>query len=614
MNERLAAEVEAARADVQAGGQGAARALHSLRAAAAVEGDEDLARQLTRLEELLPDPSRYREALRAVYPDPVRGGPLPARPGPGVTVREASAPPPPQVQEAQSVRIDVRKLDALLALAGELTTARLQLADRLARVRSGPDDAAWREVRRSETSLAALTDSLVREVLAARLQPALPYLQSFEPAVRDAARQAGKRARLELGRAQVDLDRHTMDRLRAPLLHLIRNAVDHGLQGPAERVLAGRDEVGRVTLDAVSRGGHVEVTVADDGHGIDLAGVRQAAVRRGLLPDDADPAPEELTELLFAPGFSSREEVTDLSGRGVGLDVVRTQARALGGDVTLQTGPDGTLVRLQVPLTLATTRVVVVRSGAWTLALPITWVERAGRAGPPESLEGRPVVRVGSALVPAASLARLMGDASPAVEGAYLLLRQGSGRLALLVQSLLDEQEIVIKPLGWPLAGSPYLEGAAILPSGAVVPVLNVSSLLARSVGVQTLSPAPEAVRRRVLVVDDTAVTRQLLCQILEGAGLEVQSADDGLEALEVLRSTPVDLLLTDVEMPRMSGLELARAVRADTQLSALPVVLLTSLARPDERQAGADAGADAYLVKGEFTQDVLLQTVERLL
>ncbi|MGM9322906.1 hybrid sensor histidine kinase/response regulator, partial [Deinococcus aquaticus] len=537
-------------------------------------------------------------------------------PSPPAAAPVTTAPAPED--DAQFVRIDVRKLDALLALAGELTGARLQLQERLAQARTSQEAGAWRSVQVSQNTLQTLTDDLAREVLAARLQPARPFLLGFERALRDAARQSGKRARLVVGAAAVEFDRHTMDRLRAPLLHLIRNAADHGLEGTREREAAGKSPVGTVRLDAYSAGGRVEVTVTDDGSGVNFTAVREAAARRGVLPADGEVDPDALTELLFTPGFSSREQVTDLSGRGVGLDVVRTQARQLGGDVTLRSGPQGTAVTLRVPLTLATTRVAVVRCGEQLLALPVTWVDRAGRAGPLQTLEGRRVLRVADQTVAAAPLSSLLDlpAGAAAGPGAYLLVRQGARRLALLVDELVGEQEIVIKPLRWPLQDAPHLEGAAILPSGQVVPVLNVLALNERLLHLRAepAGPAASVPAPRVLLAEDTAVTRQLITQILQQGGFEVTAVANGALALEALRAQLPDLLLTDLEMPELSGLELVRWVRSDPVTANLPVVVLTSLDRPGDRAAGADAGADAYLVKGEFSQDALLQTVRRLL
>jgi two-component system, chemotaxis family, sensor kinase CheA len=635
----LRGEWLALRADLRAGGEAAARALHSLRAAAAVENDPALADAADRAERQLTAgaggdwETLLRELgllelgpLESAPPQP--GAPLPpAAPEPSPETPRPAAPDPAGSgapdDDAAFVSMDVRKLDALLALAGELTGARLQLQERLAQARASQDAGAWRSVQASQHALKTLTDDLAREVLAARLQPARPFLLGFERALRDAARQAGKRARLVVGASAVELDRHTMERLRAPLLHLIRNAADHGLEDPATRAAAGKSPVGTVRLDAYNAGGQVEVTVADDGSGVNFAAVLDSAARRGVtLPDggalaDGGPDLDALTELLFTPGFSSREQVTDLSGRGVGLDVVRTQARQLGGDVTLLSSPQGTAVTLRVPLTLATTRVAVVRCGEQLLAVPVIWVERAGRAGPLLTLEGRRVVRVGDQTVPAAPLLTLL-DAAPDAAGepgTFLLVRQGTQRLALLVDALVGEQEIVIKPLRWPLQGAPHLEGAAILPSGQVVPVLNVRALHLPA----TRAPAgvPEAAvpaAPRVLLAEDTAVTRQLLAQILQQGGFEVLAVPDGAQALAALRAQPPDLLLTDVEMPELGGLELVRRVRADPRTADLPVVLLTSLGAPGDRAAGAEAGADAYLVKGEFSQEALLHTVRRLL
>ncbi|MDR6218008.1 response regulator [Deinococcus soli (ex Cha et al. 2016)] len=583
----LRAELRAAQPDLGAGGPAAARALHSLHAAAAAAGDEGLRAALRAAQAAAATaaPDALRDELRLL----------------GLLTDAPTSPEPPA-----TVRVDVRKLDALLALAGELTSARLQLNERLGRARSG-ERGAWRAVRAAQQTLATLTDDLAREVLAARLEPARPFLQSFERAARDAARQAGKRARLHVDAADAELDRHAMDRLRSPLLHLIRNAVDHGIDPPGARAARGADDTGTVTLSAFSAAGQVTVTVRDDGPGVNYAEVARAA---GRPHDPGDPAAEaELTELLFTPGFSSRQEVTDLSGRGVGLDVVRTQARALGGDVTLRSGPQGTTVTVQFPLTLATTRVAVVRVAGQLLGVPVRWVDRAGRARV-QLHEGRPAVRIGERVVPAASLAAAL-NLGPARDGAYLLVRQGEASLALLVDALIGEEELVIKPLAFPLAGAPHLEGAAQLPDGQIVPVLNVRALRPAAT-----SRVPDAPLRapRVLLAEDTAVTRQLLRGILTGAGFDVTAVENGALAWEAAQRAAPDLLLTDVEMPQLGGLDLTRQVRAHPQLQHLPVVLLTSLGHPEDRERGAEAGADAYLVKGDFDEAALVATLRRLL
>lgn len=585
----LRAELRAAQPELAAGGPAAARALHSLHAAAAAAGDEPMRAALRAAQALAaasPAPEALRDDLRRL----------------GLLQPDT----PPSSEPPATVRVDVRKLDALLTLAGELTSARLQLNERLDRARSGARG-AWRDVRTAQQTLATLTDDLAREVLAARLEPARPFLQSFERAARDAARQAGKRARLHVEAADAELDRHAMDRLRSPLLHLIRNAVDHGIDAPEARAARGLDDTGTVTLSAFSAAGQVSVTVHDDGPGVQYAEVARAAARPY---DPGDPAAEaELTELLFTPGFSSRQEVTDLSGRGVGLDVVRTQARALGGDVTLRSGPQGTTVTVQFPLTLATTRVAVVRAAGHLLGVPVRWVDRAGRAQV-QSHEGRPAVRIGERVVPAASLGAALG-LGPARDGAYLLVRQGEASLALLVDAMIGEEELVIKPLAFPLAGAPHLEGAAQRPDGQIVPVLNVRAL--RPAAAHAPPDAPLRAPR-VLLAEDTAVTRQLLRGILTSAGFEVTAVENGALAWEAAQRAAPDLLLTDVEMPQLGGLDLTRQVRAHPQLQHLPVVLLTSLGHPGDRERGAEAGADAYLVKGDFDEAALVATLRRLL
>jgi two-component system, chemotaxis family, sensor kinase CheA len=371
--------------------------------------------------------------------------------------------------------------------------------------------------------------------------------------------------------------------------------------------------------------------VADDGAGIDLARVRAKALERGLLTaEGADQADDrDVLDLVFRSGFSTAAEVTGLSGRGVGLDVVREHVERLGGIITLDTEAGrGTRFRLELPLTVATTLCLLVGAAGRPFGLPVTSVVRIERARAEDMgwVGGNRVVPVDGRPVPLVPAAALLGLQPQAGSGASTVVVVGSAerRTALAVESLLGVQEVVIKPLPWPFAGVGGTAGAATLASGDVVMILNAADLTrpgyAGEPGRAATGPAPApldtapAEQATVLVVDDSAVTRTLEKSILEAAGYRVRVAADGAAALDLLGREPCDLVVTDIEMPRLDGFSLTERVRADDRLRDLPVVLVTSLDSEDDRRRGVEVGADAYIVKGAFDQDRLLETIRRLI
>jgi two-component system chemotaxis sensor kinase CheA len=411
-----------------------------------------------------------------------------------------------------------------------------------------------------------------------------------------------------------------------PLLHLVRNAVDHGLERPAERVAAGKAPQGFVEVSAEAAGGEVRVVVSDDGRGMDPRRLRERAVRLGLLDAAAAAlmSDSEALELIFTPGFSTAETVTEISGRGVGMDVARSNIAELGGQVRVESQLGaGTRIVLTLPLTLVTTRVLLVRSGGGNFALPAsscqgtTWVRRAEL----RSLEGQPtIVREGRTMAVVA-LSDLLGLESPwpltAAERAPAVVAGSAKRpIALLLDALLDEREAVVKPLGTILARQRSYGGAVQLGDGSLVLLLNPLLLnqggrLASAPAAPTRSPRG---RRRLLVVDDSFTTRELIRSILQSAGYEVAAAVDGADGLEKLRGAAADLVVSDVEMPRLDGFQLAAAIRDGQAGREVPVVLITSLASDEHRRRGLEAGASAYIVKSQFNQESLLDVVRQLL
>jgi two-component system chemotaxis sensor kinase CheA len=413
---------------------------------------------------------------------------------------------------------------------------------------------------------------------------------------------------------------------------MLRNAVDHGVEAPHEREAGGKPARAVVTL-AVSQldANRVQIMLADDGRGIVSRHVVEAALRRGALsPDQAAVlTEEEALALIFRTDVSTGAEVTRLSGRGLGLAIVQENARRLGGDVRVQSVPGkGSTFSIQLPAIRATFRGILCEVAGQLLLLPVTDVERVARVRREDirSVEGRETILVGTRSVALVRLADVLGLAArpaaslAAVDMQVVLAGAGDDAVAFAVDAVVDEQEVLVKPLRKPLVRVRNVAAAAVLGSGKVVPILHVGDLLrsARHVPPATAAAGGAGmalpVRRHVLVAEDSITSRMLLKTVLESAGYTVKTAVDGLEAFAMLRSEPFDLLVSDVEMPRLGGFDLTARVRADKLLGELPVVLVTALSSREDRERGIDVGANAYIVKGSFDQDTLVEAVRRLI
>ena len=509
----------------------------------------------------------------------------------------------------------IRRAERALGAVGENLTRLERDIDRLASV-------VAKGGRRLDRA-AKLVDDEVRRV---RMLPFAEACQGLERSVRDIARSNNKKADLLIQGGDVELDRSVLEGLKDPLGHLVRNAVDHGIEKPAERVRSGKPERGRVTVSASLRGSHVEVVVEDDGKGLDRDAIRRQARKQGIPepPDDRD-----LTSLIFLAGFSTASIVTNISGRGVGLDVVKNRLESLHGTIDVATSiGNGTKFTLAAPLTLTTLRAILFSAGRGLFALASTNVIKLVRVDPADirMIQGRETLAIGGALWPVAPLALALGMNSSEVDRTTgkrpgLIVAAGERRMAFLVDELIAEQEIVVKSLGSRIRRTRHLSGATILPSGRIALVLNAAGLV-KSVPPATISSRiagsgvdPSArKRKRVLVVDDSVTTRTLEKTILESEGYEVVTAVDGVEGLRMLEEKGADLLLCDVDMPRMDGFELTRAVRDSHRFARLPVVLFTSLAEDRDRARGVEVGADAYIVKGGFEQQDLIETIKRFI
>jgi two-component system chemotaxis sensor kinase CheA len=577
--------------------------------------------------------------------------PLPAAPEAGPEGAGTNRNPDGSMGAAFSVlKVPTQKLDELLNLTGELLVShqrlkrRSDLADQILEDleeclhRREPSGSAVEPVVRSLQALAqglkedesrqdSLLGSLELAVRRTRLVPLGGLFDQVPKWVRDLSRRTGKAVMLRVQGAGIEVDKRILEGLKDPLLHLVQNAVDHGIETPEERRQCGKAEAGLIQIAAEGGGDRVVVSVQDDGRGVDPKAIRSQLVEIGRL--DAAHAEglnqEILFRQLFLPGFTTRRQVGELSGRGVGLDVVRTLVEELKGSVHLDSELGrGTKVELSLPLSLATTRVLLAGVQGMRLAIPASSVQRCVDIDPLERLhvEGRDCLMVDGVPVLLASLGRLVGAPVAKTEPsrqAIVLFHLGEW-IALSVDTLLGEQEVIQKALDPRLAHLVQFSGAALLGDGTLCLVLNPSEIIARSQRLVRLADgvpeplAPPPAKRSVLLADDSLTTRIQLRRILESAGLEVTLAVDGLDAWSKLASKNFDALVSDVDMPGLDGLGLTMRVRGEARTSKLPVVLVTTLSSPEQQRRGMESGANAYIHKGRFDQNELLETLERLL
>lgn len=653
------------------------------------QGDDAAA--LVRLQEAC---RRYAAEASGVPPEPVATPPAPAPAGalqpvalppePAVLRADPDSARDTERAPEETIRVPIRKLDSLMAQIGELLIARIRNDDRSTAIRdlqreleealkdwgrlkdverqlvhaTGRTERTLRAKRqdlvdRTETHLKSLghrtsalsqdfsrdamhvsilTDNLQQDIKLARMLPVATILDGFHRLVRDVARREEKHAILELVGTDTEVDKRVLELIKDPLMHILRNAVSHGIEPPDERLRLGKPAAGTIVVRTAQVGAQIRIEVSDDGRGIDVARVLERAIDLGLVdPAQArNLAHRDILEFVFHSGLSTREAVSDVSGRGVGMDVVRENIQRVQGQISLATMPGrGSTITITLPLTLSTTKSLLVGVAGELYALPITAVERILRIVPAdiESIEDTPALLVGGAPVAIARLSDLLGvedvDAPPDdVKLPVVVLNVDQKRLGIVVDSLVDEQEMVVKPLGKQLLRVRNVAGGTVVGSGAVILVLNPIDLISSAVPrastpgslIEHRDTAQPSERRRVMIVEDSITTRTLEKNILETAGYEVVACKDGTEAMAYLRSGTCDAVISDIDMPRMNGFDLVEAIRQIERLRDLPVLLVTSLGSDEDRRRGMQAGANAYIVKSDFEQGRFLQMLDALL
>jgi two-component system chemotaxis sensor kinase CheA len=553
-----------------------------------------------------------------------------------------------------SIKVNASRFDELMNFSGELMISRARMEERHARLeqlaemlekeaaRQGhrEDDGLATVVRKARSlvqlnvrdmmDFGNLADGITDAMKKVRMVSLGLTEREWREVIRKAAHTADKEVVVSISTGTIELDKRVLDELRDPMMHLLRNAVDHGIESRIERLEAGKPESGRIEIEASVQGAMVQIQVRDDGAGIDLAKIRKVAIDSGLVDrNDIDLLEDDaLYDFLFHPGFTTAREVSALSGRGVGLDVVRTRIEAFGGQVRVYSPPGnrGTTFVISVPLSVLSTVGLYVGSGNTTYALPLDYVLRTVRVreGEIAQMDGQPVLtQAGFDPIRLARLSDLVKMPGEPLEkpDKVIVLSRSNLLLGVMVDHIEGHYEFVTQSMPWNLIHSPGINGASPRPDGSVVVVLDVPYLFDQACTVtkksvlKSVRPSLTSSRtKRVLVVDDSLTSRTLEKNILLEAGYQVDVAADGEAGWKRLKQESYDLLVSDVDMPRLNGFELTRHVRSEKQLRDLPVILVTCKNKPEDRAAGAAAGADEFVVKGTFDQQSLLEIISKYL
>ena len=601
---------------------------------------------------------------------------------PAPPAEDADSAPSSEPYEIETIRVEATKLDTLMTQAGELAVTKRRITrrtDDLDKIllfwedwgrdclinrltlddqqisQEGESLSALQSLQQStedhleqlgnllkqlranasedSNQLENLSDDLESNILKLRQLPLSSLFSLFPRMVRDMAKHQGKTINLVVEGGETQADKRILEEMKAPLTHLIRNAIDHGIEAPSERIAMGKPATATISLKAHQRGSRIDIEVVDDGRGLSLESIKRTALRRGLY-NEADlekMSVQQIQRLIFTPGFSTRTNVTEISGRGVGLDVVRVNVERLKGDIQVDSSPgQGCTFRFTLSTSLATASAVIVAVNQTSYAIPIEFVDVMMRVDRQDifSLEGQPTITFQEQPLSIVWLSDLLdmpvsvaAQPIPRIQQSIrcVVLKVGLERLGIFVDELIDQQDIVLKPHSQLLKRVRNISGATILGSGEVCMVLSPQDLI-RSAGGQEMEPLlvdwePSHVQSKVLLVEDSIPIRTQVRRILEGVGYQVTTAVDGLDGLDKLQQEgPFDAVVSDVEMPNLDGLGLTTQIRENTKYENLPIVLVTTLAQDEDKQRGHDAGASAYITKGDFDQSLLIDTLRRLI
>jgi two-component system chemotaxis sensor kinase CheA len=485
-------------------------------------------------------------------------------------------------------------------------------------------------MRISVNELSILSNTLQDEIRMLRLVPADILLCTLPRYVRDLSRELNKNIQLKLIGADVKIDEMMLEGLKDPIIHLLRNAVDHGIELSETRVKHGKSEIAQITIEVKEEGEQVIIVITDDGLGIDVKNIASILKAKKIIPENeiALLNEDELIEYIFHPGFSTKDIITTVSGRGVGLDVVKSNITELKGQVKVSTAiGKGTTFTLIVPLTLASERGLLVNCATQTFVIPVSTVERVLAISEQDIVQvsGTQAITVDKSTIPLRSLANVLNLNNTnkifSKKMNIVILRKGSQKVAMIVDDIIGEREIVIKSFNSPFSRVHFVAGGTLLDSNTVIIVLNQNDIIKAALGNVDYSPIEvQNINKKILkkshilVVDDSITTRTLEKNILENKDYEVTVAVNGKDAWDLLQKQKFSLLITDVVMPIMDGFTLTDHVKKNENLRNMPVIIVTSLGSDEEKRRGIEVGADAYIVKNEFESGVLLDIVAQLI
>lgn len=490
-------------------------------------------------------------------------------------------------------------------------------------------------MKQEQRSMGGMVDDLLEDVKTSFMLPFSTLLDTFPKMLRDLARAQNKEIDLVMQGENVEIDRRILEEIKVPLMHILRNCVAHGIEIPSEREANNKPRRGQITV-AVSQpdAGNVQIIISDDGKGVDLERLKEVVINSGLVSRSCVDGfnQQELLALIYRSSVSTSPIITDISGRGLGLTIAQEKVMQLGGNILVSTAHKiGTSFQMILPITIATFRGVLLEAGGRQFVIPTAAVNRVLRARSTDLkiVQDKEVIQLNGQAVQLVALKDILelpdSDRETKVDGAghfqVVVLGSTEMQFAFMVDQVLDEQEVLVKSLGKKLSRVRNVTGATVLGSGKVVPILNSADLLKsaaafKKTGTQAIvnTHRLSKAKQSILIAEDSITSRMLLKNVLEGVGYRVKTTVDGVDALTTLKTEQFDLLISDVEMPRMNGFELTEKIRAEKKLSAVPVILLTSRDSQQDRERGIDAGADAYITKSSFDQVKLLNIIRRLI